>query len=251
MKRYTFILYLAFFAPISSWAQSTDAEPKKCEIFVGLLLSGNQSWLTGDNYAGPGSYAGMKTEADTGYKFGYKLGLTVSYELSKRFSLESSPAYVFEQSNHRVEIGATNDNITTSFTDFRPMFSWLELPAIVNYAFVRTKKLSVYLGSGIAIRKLIKSEMKVTTTLGNGFSVSGTFDGLANDWNLFPTIQLGGNFRLSDISRLTVLMSYQRSLSRLYKTPDRSPDLAVFDPDYAQNSFALSIGYSVNVKSLK
>ena len=239
MKRFILFLLFACLAQPFCLAQSPVESPKTSNTFIGLLVAGNQSWFTGLDFSGVGASAGQNTNGRTDPEFGYKFGITVNHELSARFSMECSPGYVFEQSNHR------ND-----FTDFHLSLSWVELPVTINYSFTLKKNLSVFVGSGFAVRKLTKSVMKITTTLSNGFSVNGSYDENINEWNVFPTIQLGGNIRLSDISRLTVLFAYQRSLSKLFRPSNLPPSINAtsVDLDFTQNSFTCSMAYSVNVR---
>ena len=95
--------------------------------------------------------------------------------------------------------------------------------------------------------------MSLTNTLANGFSVSGTSDGRVNEWNFLPSVQLGGNIWISDASKLTLSLTYQRSTMEFYKKQTYLPAIAVsFEaPDYALNSFQLSVAYLVNIRSLK
>ena len=248
MKNLILILLFVSLAPLQCQGQSTIDISKLPKTFVGLLLAGNQSWLTSSGTNLP--YAGAQnTEISTDPKFGYKIGVMMRHELGRRLFLECSPAYVYDQTSYNRDY--TND-YPISLT-YHSSFSWLELPLAINYSFINKDKFSLFAGVGFAARKLVESRMSFTTTLGNGFSASGTSDGRVNDWNFLPSVQIGGNIWISDASKLTVCLTYQRSTMEFYKKSTYPPAYAVSyeAPDYALNSFQLAVAYLVNIRSLK
>lgn len=189
---------------------------------------------------------------------GYKVGLNLYHKLSPHFFLEFNPAYVFQQFEIHQAISVDSSffpyPIATVTFDSQSSFSWIELPVAISYSYALNEKVSLVGGLGMAVRNLLNSEIKAKTTLGNGFTASGTFDGRASEWSWFPSVNLGAIIRTSEISRLSFKMSYERNVSKLYRSPEPPPpgaDYIAPDLDIFLNSIGLSVAYSVDIRSLK
>jgi hypothetical protein len=186
--------------------------------------------------------------------FGYKAGCTFSREISSLFFIETSLGYVFEQSQNSFQwVSSDPFNPIFSYSDWRNSFSWIELPVVVNFSFWRKGRQSLFVGAGLSTRRLLTSSMEGSTLYGSGFAVASSVNSRVNEWNFFPIVQVGGHFSVSDLSRLTVMLSYQRSISRLFKTASLPPGAVsqIGDPDFTQNAITLSVAYSVNWSSLR
>ncbi|MBL7847449.1 MAG: outer membrane beta-barrel protein [Cyclobacteriaceae bacterium] len=227
----------------------TEASLSRSKTFVGFYFSGNQSWMTING--GNNSSAVFSKEAG----FGFNTGFTLIHELSSRFSIESSLGYVRETNQNSFQwVSVSGDpNAVVSYSDWRNSFTWLELPVIVNFTLWRKGTQSLFVGGGLSTRRLLSSVLEISTLMGNGFMVASSRTDMVNEWNFFPTVQAGAHFNISDQSRLTVAVSYQRSITKLFKTTN-APTGAVSqygDADFTQNALNLTVAYTVNWDSLR
>lgn len=225
----------------------TEASLSRSKTFVGFYFSGNQSWITIND--GNNSSAVFSKEAG----FGFNTGFTLIHELSSRFSIESSLGYVRETNQSSFQWVSTDPSSVISYSNWRNSLYWLELPVAMNFTFWQKGNQSLFVGVGLSTRRLLTSTIGVSTMLGNGFMVVSSVNDMVNEWNFFPIAKVGGHFDLSDQSRLTVMVSYQRSISRLFMTPS-VPAGAVSrfgDTDFTQNSIILTVAYTVNWDSLR
>ncbi|MBL7849919.1 MAG: outer membrane beta-barrel protein [Cyclobacteriaceae bacterium] len=237
-----FLVCLLFDSVGQSDHSATDSDTR-----LGFYFSGNLSYLTANNIEGPT----VRYLKEPGA--GYKAGVTIHHGLSSRFTLETSLGYVFERSNYRFERWGGNPSAMVAYSEAHSTYSWLEVPLSLNYAFWRRDKVSYFAGIGLSVRKLLKASTDVSVLLGNGFTFNSSLNSGVNEWNFFPTIQAGCHFELSDNSRLTVLASYQQSISSWYQTSGIPPgaDSHYGNPDFVQHCINLGVVYSVNLKSLK
>lgn len=214
---------------------------------MGFYFSGNQSWMTIND--GNSSSAVFSKEAG----FGFNSGFTLIHELSSRFSIESSLGYVRETNQSSFQWVSTDPSSVISYSNWSNSFYWLDLPVAVNYTFWRKGNQSLFVGAGLSTRRLLTSTIGVSTMSGNGFLVVSSLTDMVNEWNFFPTVQAGAHFNVSDQSRLTVVVSYQRSIAKFFKTTS-VPAGAVSqygDADFTQNAINLTVAYTVNWDSLR
>jgi len=191
----------------------------------------------------------VTTKADPG--IGYKVGIQADYEQG-RFVFAFSPGYVFEQSSQEIGWLLSDGSSAPEHQRIQYSFSWLDMPVTVSYRFYKRDGFACYAGVGMTFRYRLSSREKFDTTLGNGFTVSGTADIAKYDWMFSPTFQIGAYWRLSETSKLDLKIGYQRSINRLYQKPQPAAgyNFQFSDFDNRQNNLSLIVAYTVRLNHL-
>jgi hypothetical protein len=240
------VAFVCLFGLLCNCLGQVPQTPSQSPTLLGLFFSGNQSWLTGNKPDNPS----INYSSEPG--LGFKAGAALHHEISPRFFIETSLAYVWEQNKYRVEQVGGNPAMVLAYSDVHTSYSWLEMPVILNFTFQHNHQLPFFIGMGISVRRLVNASADVSALLGNGFTMHSTLDPGVDEWNFFPTLQAGCHFRLSQASRLAVAVSYQQSISNWYKTSDlpAGADSYFGNPDFRQHSINLGITYFTSLSSL-
>lgn len=231
MKGIASIFVFIFLFSHWSIAQQEETQATKRKMFVGLVVGGNSSWLRSDE-------TGSNTPG-----LGFKSGLSAAYELSPHFFLQSSLDYLSEK--NITTSSYPNGAITTE-----TKYSWVELPVTINYVFFHKKGTSIFLGSGVSIRRSIAYN-QTNITPNPAYDVF--YFGEINSWNTFPIVQLGTTIETSGHHRISLMVSYQSNAFKLFPPKLSGPAVVgytIYSPDYKLNSVSLTLYYSFNLRSL-
>lgn len=191
---------------------------------VGAIVSGNVSKIKAVDviYYGSGSRIG---NGDYQFGAGYGFGPTLNFKMGKRLAAQTQLTFIFNKTTYN-PIGLDNTMEIQSSTQFK----WLELPLVLNYSYLISKKVDLFVGTGLAISKRLRVKNETTVTYMNtssGTSLSDLTE-QTNSWNLSPQLQLGSTFPVNQKNRISLVVIYQQNLLYLYKSPDYS-GLSPFD----------------------
>lgn len=184
---------------------------------------------------------------------GYRVGASVVYGISSRVSLDFAPGYVFEKSARQTSHELSDGTPAPDHSNGRYTFSWLEMPVFMNYSMLSKGNISWYIGAGISVRNRIYSQEQISQTLGNGFTVDGTYDEAKNNWLFSTIIQVGTKFALPSQSILDLKISYQRSVTPLYKQLSAPPpginyQVSEKPEEIRLNNLSVTVTYIVQLK---
>jgi hypothetical protein len=171
MKYLVIIMFFFFVGCNLSWSQGTDFQYRQKKIFVGFTLLPAQTTISNK-----GVYNSSKLRQTPGLNISETVDL--GFRLSKNFSLSTGIAYLSystdlgmsEYNNSYDSIDSENDafemRIVGSGIVEKQKVTYLSIPVKIRYQFMMTKKIGIFLSSGIM----------VSLPLSKNYSGSGIFD---------------------------------------------------------------------------
>jgi hypothetical protein len=210
-------------------------------VFMKLVLALQMGLLfqvalaQNENYFQAGVYSGFQLGAFQGSTYpssphlGWKAGLQMNYELQRNWRLGSEVGTSFLNCH-------VKNPMMVSPSSVRWKYLWAEVAPLLFYVPVHRSNLDVAVGSGISVRRILK------TSVGGFSSPDDLFNERIYPWTYFLPFRLSANLTLANQHRFTFSAEYSAQLRRMYRAGNDNYVSTTLNRMY---SWGLVVAYSI------
>jgi hypothetical protein len=216
-KKNLCVVFLLFLLPI----ERSIAQLSK-EVSIGINAGTNTAYIIQPNSSSENLPA-----------IGYQAGIVGSTSLSKYIILNASLSFSMNRSIQKLP--------QSFYDELIQKYQWLKMPISLNFIVNSSSKNRVFIGAGPALQTLISANAKYyNPDISHKISVYDQMNHLA----IFVFGQAGLDFKRTAQKKISLSISYERSLSKLFSnTYQKDIDFAYKDDNSTLCALTLNVFY--------